>query len=179
MHEESAGDAASELHGLQLFINLSERNKLSKPNVFALDGPDVPQWLGGGGDRVRVVVGSFAGTSSPLVPLEPIDLLDIELNYSITLNLPVGHNAVIYPYQGEVQVGKGVPSQLVPTGKAMSVRGGGTRLDLVARKAARLIVLIASALDEPVVMHGPFIMNTDAQIKDAISRFQRGQMGRM
>ncbi|MDW4800158.1 pirin family protein, partial [Escherichia coli] len=72
-HEVPADDR--ELHGLQLFVNLSAKNKLVEPRMLRLQGGDVPEWHGEDGDRVRIVVGAYDGRLSPLVPVEPFTFL--------------------------------------------------------------------------------------------------------
>ena len=71
IHEEVPADLDRELHGLQIFVNLSSQNKIAPPKTFRLQNNDVPEWRNAAGNRVRVVVGSFEGTLSPLVPGEP------------------------------------------------------------------------------------------------------------
>jgi redox-sensitive bicupin YhaK (pirin superfamily) len=85
-----------ELHGLQLFVNLSAKNKLTAPQVLHLEPSQVPQWRGA--DDV----------SSPLVPAEPFTLLDVHLQQMISFGLPAAHNAVVYVLSGYAAVGPAV-----------------------------------------------------------------------
>ena len=71
----SSGGGRRELHGAQMFVKLSARNKFIAPRTFSLDARDAPEWRNEVGDRVRVAVGSFQGVASPLVPAEPLDSL--------------------------------------------------------------------------------------------------------
>ncbi len=87
LHHEVPAETGRELHGLQLFVNLSARNKLVTPQMLCLSGSNVPEWQNDAGDRVRVVVGSFADVSSPLIPAEPFTLLDVALRREISFNL--------------------------------------------------------------------------------------------
>jgi redox-sensitive bicupin YhaK (pirin superfamily) len=92
IHHEVPAEVGRELHGLQLFVNLSKRNKLVSPQMFHLAAGDVPEWRSAAGGRVRVVVGSYEGVASPLVPAEPFNLLDVELHGEISARLEDGHN---------------------------------------------------------------------------------------
>jgi redox-sensitive bicupin YhaK (pirin superfamily) len=74
IHEELPAETDRTLHGVQLFVNLSSKNKGASPQAFSLEKSEVPEWSSEAGDRVRVVVGSFEGVSSPLVPVEPFTL---------------------------------------------------------------------------------------------------------
>jgi redox-sensitive bicupin YhaK (pirin superfamily) len=90
IHEELPAETDRELHGVQIFVNLSSKNKLAAPQVFRLARSEVPEWRSPAGDRVRVLVGSFEGVSSPLVPAEPFNLLDVELRREISFSLQNG-----------------------------------------------------------------------------------------
>jgi len=75
VHEEVPAEPGRELHGVQIFVNLSAKNKLTPARVLHLEPGEVPEWQSDAGDRVRVVVGSYEGVSSPLVPVEPVLML--------------------------------------------------------------------------------------------------------
>jgi hypothetical protein len=79
VHEETPAVPGRELHGIQIFVNVSSKNKFTAPQVLHLETGEVPEWRSDAGDRVRVVVGSFDGVFSPLVPAEPFILLDVKL----------------------------------------------------------------------------------------------------
>ena len=87
IHEELPADSNRELHAVQLFINLSSRNKLVPPKTIRLQKSDVPEWGCDAGDRARVLVGSFEGVSAPLVPAEPFNRFDVELRREIAFPL--------------------------------------------------------------------------------------------
>ena len=88
MHDEFPAEQGRELHGAQIFVKLSAKNKFIAPRTFWLDASEVPEWRNEDADRVRVAVGSFQGVSSPLVPAEPLDLLDVGLRQKISFDLP-------------------------------------------------------------------------------------------
>lgn len=79
LHQEIPAEIGRELHGAQIYVNLSARNKLGPPRTLWLQENQVPEWRSDTGDRVRVIVGSFEGVSSPLVPAEPFNLFDVAL----------------------------------------------------------------------------------------------------
>ena len=179
VHEEVPAVVRHELHGMQLFVNLSGTNKLTPPRVLHLEPDEVPIWQGDGGDRVRVVVGTFGGLASPLVPVEPFTLLDGELHRSITVDVPEAHNTVVYVRSGAVVVGAGDDHVRVDGSHAVAIRGGGARVTIDALEPAQILVLDGAEIVEPIVAEGPFIMSDSAQIRDAISRFQSGAMGQL
>lgn len=179
MHQEIPADPRRELHGLQVFVNLSARNKMIAPSVLHLSGEMIPVWKNSAGDRVRVVVGSFEHISSPLSPAEPFAFLDIALSRGVDFDLPRDHNALIYVLDGGVTISTDDCGKDVPAAQAVALFGTGGRVRIDGVPAAHLLVLSGPALDEPVLAHGPFIMNDQLQIEAAFARFQAGSMGRL
>ena len=170
-----------ELHGVQLFVNRSARNKLIPPRVLHLDPGDVPEWRSDGGDRVRIVAGSFGGVSSPMDPAEPFTLLDAWLQQEISVAVPDGHNTVVYVLSGNVAVRAQGREEKAAGGQALALTGrdGGGEVRLEASRPVHLLVLSGAEICEPVVTAGPFIMNEPSQIDDAAARYQRGEMGHL
>lgn len=178
IHEELAVDPATELHGLQFFVNLTRANKMLTPAVFVLDGDAVPSWKGRGGDVVHVVVGEHAGITSPVQPAEPFRLLDIALADGVDISLADGEFGLLYARNGAAEVANAHGSHSLPAGMAMTAEGTGT-FRLSGKAPARALFLAGIAIDEPVIQHGPFIMNEPDDITAAIARYERGDMGRL
>jgi len=177
MHEElPASD--DELHGLQIFVNLSAKNKLAAPRMLRLDKSDAPERRSDAGDRVRVIVGSYENRSSPLVPLEPFTLLDVELKRSFVFDLPDAHSALVYVLDGELLVRAGEREQGAAGEQAVAMGGGG-RVTFEAVRPAHFVLLAGAEIREPVLAHGPFIMNEMSQIEAAVARYRAGDMGRL
>jgi redox-sensitive bicupin YhaK (pirin superfamily) len=176
IHEEVPANPDTELHGLQLFVNLGAANKLAAPRVLALQGAEVPQWRTEADGRVRVVVGAFDGVSSPLVPDEPFTMLDVEVWRQIPYNVQPEHNTVVYVTSGRLSVRAGERTQDLRAGQALALSGGGA-MTLETSTPARALVLSGARIDEPVLEEGPFIMNNRAQIEAAIARYRSGAMG--
>ncbi|MGJ4928307.1 pirin family protein [Bradyrhizobium sp. HKCCYLS2038] len=177
LHHEIPADA-QELHGLQLFVNLSAANKLRTPRMLHLAGDEVPEWSSGDGDRVRVVVGSFNDVASPLVPAEPFTLLDVTLRRGIGYALTPGHVAIVYVVHGALAIASDATHHDLTEGQAIALHGEG-RAVLAADGAAQLVILSGPELQEPVVIDGPFIMSNEQQIAAAYARYRAGGMGRL
>ena len=176
IHEEVPANRGTELHGLQLFVNLGAANKLAAPRVLALQGADVPQWRTEADGRVRVVVGAFDGVSSPLVPDEPFTMLDVEVRRQIPYTVQPEHNTVVYVTRAGWRCERGRALEDLRAGQALALSGGGA-MTLETSTSARRVVLSGARIDEPVVEEGPFIMNNRAQIEAAIARYRSGAMG--
>lgn len=177
VHEEVPAERGRELHGLQLFVNLTSEHKLSEPRVMHLDGGDVPVGHTGDGDTLRVVVGSFGAVASPLLPDEPFTMLDIKLRNQIPYPLEAGQNTVVYVLSGDLVVRAGNQLARVSSGQAQALSGSGETATLEAVGPVHLLVLTGTDIDEPVVEDGPFIMNDRAQIQAAMARYRSGAMG--
>ena len=177
LHEElPASD--DELHGLQIFVNLSAKNKLAEPRMLWLAKSDVPELRTDAGDRVRVVVGTYEQRSSPLVPLEPFTLLDVELNWSVAFNFPDACTALVYVLDGELFVRAGERGERVAGEHAVAMHGAG-HVALEAVRFAHFVLLAGAAIREPAITHGPFIMNGMPEIEAAVARYRAGEMGRL
>jgi len=113
----------------------------------------------------------------------PIRGLSTEPQY-VDVVLPAGgrfeqplaesHTAFVYPYEGSVRV-LGDSVQAVPT-HAAGLLGSGSMLMLEAEQATRLLLLVGRALREPIVQYGPFVMNTRAEIEQAVRDYQAGAL---
>lgn len=178
VHEEIPAEPGVELHGVQIFVNLSAKGKLTEPQVHYLEPDQVPEWRDKDGDRVRVVVGSFAGVSSPLVPPEPFTLLDAFIARGISMEVPAEHNTVLYVMAGDVLLGADGQQADVPQGHALALGGGG-RISVQAARPAHALLLSGGQINDPVISSGPFIMNDPSQIQAAIARYQAGAMGHL
>lgn len=177
IHEEIPAVRGVELHGLQLFVNLTSRHKLDPPRVLALEGRDVPQWSSDTGDRVRVVVGTFDGVTSPIEPDEPFTMLDVELRAHIDFPVTAAQNTVLYVLNGRVTVGAEGTSRGLSGGQAVALTRGAATVQLDAANPSHLLLLSGLAIDEPVIEEGPFIMNDRAQLEATIARYRSGAMG--
>lgn len=178
LHQEVPVEATRELHGLQVFVNLSAAKKFVAPRVLHLAAECVPIWQSPEGDTVRVVVGSFGTISSPLVPEEPFDFLDVDLQDEIVFALAEGRNAIVYVLQGPISLLSEEWEREIPSGNAVALTGQG-HLTFAASRATNFLILSGLDIREPVLADGPFIMSNRSQLDDAFARFRAGKMGRL
>lgn len=179
-HEEIPAERGKELHGLQVFVNLSAKNKFTPPGTLSLPSDQVPVWTNAsGGDRVRVAVGSFEGVSSPLQPIEPFTFLDVELHHEIDLKLGDAHNAVIYARTGSAFVQADGREQRLSGGQGLVAFGGPGTVKLRSSSRADLMILSGAEIRERLIVEGPFMMNEPSQIEEAAERYRSGRMGHL
>lgn len=179
LHEEVPAETSRELHAVQIFVNLSSKNKLVAPRLLRLEGSEIPEWRSIAGDRVRALVGSFYGARSPLIPSEPFSLFDARVQDEISFILPEAHVSLIYVVSGHARVHTEDQASVELEGEqAVAVRGSG-RVSVHSIRPAHVLILQGAEIREPRFEYGGFIMNDRAQAVAAIERFRSGQMGQL
>ncbi len=176
VHSEMPEQENGLIWGFQLWVNLPAKDKMTPPRYQEFDSADVPEVALPGGARARVIAGKLGDTQGPVVGIATAPrFLDVVLpaEGSFALDLPREHNVFIYPFEGAALIGE--PAATVPRG-TLAVLGPGERIMLAAGSApARMLVVAGKPLDEPVARYGPFVMNTPAEIHQAIADFRSGR----
>lgn len=181
VHEEFHSQAFTEQGGVlemvQLWVNLPARDKSAPPayqTLLAEAIPEVP--LPDRAGRVRVVAGDYRGHRGPAKTFTPINVWDLRLHPGGAIQLPVpeGHTALLAVLGGTVLVNG---SELVREPGLVCFSREGGELHLEANNDAKLLLLSGEPIDEPVVGHGPFVMNSPDEIQQAFADFQRGKYG--
>lgn len=162
---------------VQLWVNLPAKDKGVAPGYQTLTSADIPSVaLESGAGRLRVIAGAFGDAKGPASTFTPINLWDVRLRAggSVTLSPPEGHNVVVAALGGGVRL-NGAETLRDAEFALLSQEGGDVTVE--AEGDAKLLVLTGEPIDEPVVMHGPFVMNTAAEINAAIDDFRAGKFG--
>ncbi len=179
VHSEMPEQEDGLMWGFQLWVNLPASDKMTTPRYQDIAPERIPSVDAGHGARVRVLAGTFDGVTGPVsaVATEPVYLdIDLAAGSSITANLPIGHNAFAYVYEGAAQLGPELAVQLVTRGELAVLDRDGDALRVAAGdEPARLILVAGKPIGEPVARHGPFVMNTREQIIEAMQDFQAGR----
>lgn len=184
IHSEMPQQESGLMRGFQLWLNLPAAEKMQDPAYLDLDPShipvvEIPQGL------IKVIAGVLQTPTDATAPLLPVTAgpiraastqplyLDLQLHSAadLPLAMPAGHNALVYPYEGEVWVG----GHRVPLHHA-GVLTDGDSLQLRTEGPARVIVLAGKPLHEPIVQYGPFVMNSVAEIEQAIQDYQQGKL---
>ncbi|MGR6036474.1 MAG: pirin family protein [Candidatus Nitrosoglobus sp.] len=178
VHSEMPEQENGLLWGFQLWVNLPARDKMMAPRYQDIAPEAIPVVKVEDGVRVKVVAGKVNGVKGPVtaVATQPV-YLDIELQPRMTYSpdLPLGHNAFVYVYAGTAQIG--TPAEQVAQGE-LAVLGSGDSVELTAMDdaPAQLLLIAGQPLEEPVVRYGPFVMNTEDEIRQAVEDFQAGRL---
>jgi len=174
IHSEMPQQERGRMRGFQLWINLPAKEKMKPAGYRDLQAADIPEAKLAGGGLVRVIAGKFGDAQGPISgqSTDPT-YFDVHLPAGARFKHPVadGHNAFIYPYEGEITIG----------GKTLESHAAGVlsaegELHVEAKGEARFILLAGKPIGEPVVQYGPFVMNTRAEIEQAIRDYQAGTL---
>ncbi|KAJ7567035.1 hypothetical protein O6H91_02G129100 [Diphasiastrum complanatum] len=164
--------------GLQLWVNLSSKDKLIEPNYQELEDKDIPK-VECNGVRVSVIAGESLGIKSPVYTRTPTMYLDIVLQPGAVLHQPIpeGWNAFAYILEGEATFGT-VDSPTISAHHTVQLSpGDGVSIWNKPGSASRVVLIGGQPLNEPVVQYGPFVMNTWDEIKQAVHDFQHARNG--
>ncbi|MBS0486467.1 MAG: pirin family protein [Proteobacteria bacterium] len=177
LHSEMPEQENGLMWGFQLWVNLPARDKMTAPRYQDIAPEAIPETSPSAGVTVRVIAGTLNGVSGPVsgIATEPVYLdVRLEAGAKVELPLPATHHGFAYVYEGQARVGDGASAQLVrgdlgvlTAGTIVSVSAGDT--------PARLIVVAGKPLNEPVAKYGPFVMNTQQQIVQAVEDFRAGR----
>jgi redox-sensitive bicupin YhaK (pirin superfamily) len=181
LHEEFHSKTFTERGGsmemVQLWVNLPAKDKMSPPGYQTLLDAQIPAVeLAGGAGRVRVIAGEYEGAKGPAKTFTPINIWDVRLNAgaSTGFTLAEGHTLMLLVQSGSVRINgeqSAGASQL-----ALFAREGGA-IAVEAESDAKLLLLSGEPINEPVVQYGPFVMNSEGEIRQAILDFNAGKFG--
>jgi redox-sensitive bicupin YhaK (pirin superfamily) len=183
VHSEMPEQEQGRMRGFQLWLNLPAREKMTEPKYQEFAPERIPTVTGPAGlvpagVRVKVIAGQLGDTTGPIVQpaTEPL-YLDIALDAGAQLapSVTAGHTAFASVYEGEVRIGSGAGAHTVRAGE-LAVLGDGDQVELTGRAPRSHLILVAGRpLNEPVARYGPFVMNTRAQIEQAVADFRDGR----
>jgi redox-sensitive bicupin YhaK (pirin superfamily) len=175
LHSEMPQQENGLMWGFQLWVNLPAKDKMTAPRYQDIAPERIPVVHPAAGVAVKVIAGELAGVAGPVEGVVTAPLyLDVSLQpgAALALELPDGHHGFAYVFEGESAL---VGGERLGRGQ-LGVLSEGGRLQLAsAEQAARLLVVAGRPLEEPVTRYGPFVMNTPAQIHDAIADFRAGK----
>jgi hypothetical protein len=181
LHSEMPLQQAGLMRGFQLWVNLPAAQKMCEPRYQDIPPEAIPEVVAEGGARVRVVAGRSGAVEGPVreIVTRPL-FIDVAVppGGRFAHEVPVGHTAFVYVFEGEGEIGRvgDAPGRLLRPGQ-LGVLGDG---DCVATRAGaaglRFLLLAAAPLREPIARHGPFVMNTDAEIRQALRDLRSGTL---
>jgi quercetin 2,3-dioxygenase len=177
-HSERFMRDGGTLEMVQLWVNLPAKDKLSTPKYQSIVDAQIPKVsLPDGAGMARVIAGELLGVRGPTRTFTPINVWDLQLASSSAFSLPlvVGHTSLAVVQSGAMEI----EDKVLQSGELVLFDRTGGLIELHSSVPSRILVLTGDPLQEPVVGQGPFVMNTREQIRQAITDYQSGQMGRL
>ncbi|WP_374542399.1 pirin family protein [Sphingorhabdus sp.] len=183
LHEEFHSTGFTKAGGpfrmVQLWVNLPAKDKMSAPGYQAITSADIPVVsLADQAGKARIIAGEFEGTRGPARTFTPINMWDLRLTAgaSLNLDLPEGHTAALVVLSGHITVGG---SQAAGEAEMVLLSRDGSGMTIDADGDATVLVLTGEPIDEPIAGYGPFVMNSETEIRQAIEDFNSGKFGAM
>ncbi|GMU22203.1 MAG: hypothetical protein AMXMBFR13_22910 [Phycisphaerae bacterium] len=178
-HEQEFARRGGVFEVVQLWVNLPARHKMSPPRYQTLLNRSIPAvQLAGGAGTVRVIAGEFQGHPGPARTFTPIHLWDVRLRKDALaeFSLPDGHTAGVFVLNGGIRLNG---SEDVGSAELAVLDRSGQQVSMETVDDSKVLILSGEPIDEPVAGRGPFVMNTDEEIRQAILDYQSGLMGRL
>lgn len=183
LHEEFHSEAYARTGGafemVQLWVNLPAKDKMAAPGYQTLLNANIPTVaLPGDAGSLRVIAGDYAAAHGPARTFSPINVWDVRLKAgaATALRAQPGHTLAMVVLHGTVMVNG---QEIARAGQLVHLDRSGDVVELEANNDVTLLWLSGEPLDEPVVGYGPFVMNTEEEIRQAITDFNSGNFGRI
>lgn len=175
-HESEWSKEGGEFQMVQLWVNLPAAHKMSDPKYQALENKSIPKvQLADGLGYVKVVAGEYQGTKGAASTFTPVNLFNAKLKTDgkAEFEFPESYNTGLLILEGSVKVN----GHEVATDHFVLFENNGEKISVEAMEDALILVLSAEPINEPIAAYGPFVMNTEAEIKQAFRDFQTGKFG--
>jgi redox-sensitive bicupin YhaK (pirin superfamily) len=175
VHSEMPEQIDGRMRGFQLWVNLPAKEKMRPAGYQDITAATIPA-VRDGGVTAHVIAGDWGGTAGPARTATAIRLvrLEAEPGASIQLSAPDGHNGFVCVYEGTA----GTPDGQAIQAPSLAVLDGGGSLTLTAGAGGAALLFGAGApIGEPVARYGPFVMNTETEIRQAVMDFRAGRLG--
>lgn len=178
IHSEMPEQEDGVMEGFQLWVNLPARDKMCPTWYRDFAATDLPRYTTPDGVTVQVIAGASGGVAGA-VQREATEVLYLDLDLpqgtTFTQLLPPGHNAFVCVYRGKVSLGGTAVSRDEMAILKNDANADGVRI--VAEGAARAVLIAGRPLNEPIAQYGPFVMNTQAELQQAVVDFRSGRLG--
>lgn len=175
IHSEIPQQEHGVMEGFQLWLNLPGKDKMSAPWYRDFGAAELPRFTLDNGVAVTVIAGQSHGVTGAVTrEATAPTYLDVHLPAGARFEqtLPAAHNAFVYVYRGEARVGE----MAVPVQRMAILRNEGDGVVIEAQADTRLLLIAGQPLNEPIAQYGPFVMNTQQEIYQAVNDFRAGRL---
>lgn len=174
-HEKEFTRNGGVLEMLQLWVNLPAKDKKAAPGYQDIRSKDIPVVPIGSKSQARVISGEWMGVKGPAETFTPVMLIDLKLQAgdAVEFEVPAGYNTMLYVLEGRLQFGEETAGEAEMT----FFHNDGQRVAFDVVQDTKAMLLCGEPINEPVVSYGPFVMNRQSEIAEAIQEYQLGKMG--
>lgn len=175
-HEQEFSRRGGPFEMVQLWVNLPKKDKSAQPGYQPLTADQMGKvQLPNDAGIVNVIAGTYNNTTGPASTFTPVNLFDIKLkaNGVAEFTIPAGHNTALLIINGNVEVN----GQQAKEHSFILFRNDGEEISIKADTESVVLVLSGEPINEPIASYGPFVMNTQQEIMEAIQEFQSGKYG--
>ena len=168
------------IQGLQIWVNLPKKDKQVKPWYQHIKKDDIPVIKESSGVEIKVLVGKVKETKSLVQTYSPVSIFDVQFSNSGQINLEISKNqiAMVYVIDGELQFVE--ENKIAAKGQMIYYDQSADEINLTSISTeGSYLVLAGEPLNELVVRHGPFVTNTEGEMKQAMLDYQNGKMGEL
>ncbi len=183
MHEEFHSEKFSREGGMfemvQLWVNLPAKHKMTPAKYQAIKSTDIPVVeLADNAGYVRIIAGELNDVTGSATTFSPINMWDVKMNAgkAYTYNVPESHNLIILVLDGTIQVNN---EDIARRGELITFERGDKNVHIEANNDVKLLILTGEPLNEPIASYGPFVMNTNDELIQAMYDVQNGQFGKI
>ncbi|MES2131000.1 MAG: pirin family protein [Bacteroidota bacterium] len=176
-HEENFSKTGGEFQMVQLWVNLPAKDKMSKPKYQGLTNAQINKYqLPENGGVIEVIAGQYKDVKGTAFTFTPVHLLNSKLNKGakVEFSFPANYNTALLVVEGNIKVNG---TETVATDHFALLANDGEEFVVEALDNAIVLVLSGEPINEPIVSHGPFVMNTKSEIVQAIEDFNIGKFG--
>jgi len=176
-HEEEWSKTGGDFQMVQLWVNLPKKDKMSAPKYQAIKHTDLNRVeLDKNAGIIEVIAGAYKNVKGVASTFTPIHMLNAKLNKGgkAEFQFPANYNTVLLVLEGEIVVNG---NEKTPTDHLALMANDGEVFEIEASDNAVVLVLSGEPIDEPIAAHGPFVMNTKEELKEAFNDFNNGKFG--
>ncbi|HGH5981378.1 TPA: pirin family protein [Kluyvera georgiana] len=178
-HSAAFANRGGELKMIQLWVNLPAKDKMTAPGYQSIEAASIPTVaLPDDSGSLRVIAGRYVGAEGPASTFSPLNVWDMQLRQDkeIVFTQPDGWSTALVVLEGSVTVNG---ESTVQEAQLVVLSHQGERVNLHASSDAKVLVLAGEPINEPIVGYGPFVMNSQTEIAEAVRDFNSGRFGQI
>ena len=177
MHEEMPQPNPDEMIGFQLWVNLPAKLKMTEPRYQNIASDQIPEITRNDGVKIRLIAGEVDGVRGPVTEIsaDPTYLdVSVPANTSFTHTVEMGHTVFVYVFEGEGKFGEKRDATVISCPRLIVLGNGGFIEAHSTDHHVRFLMVSGKPLNEPIARYGPFVMNTQEEIQQALEDLRNG-----